>query len=320
MAGVESWTIAEFKRAKTKVKVRSSVLGKDVWLVSDDEIKDSLVNKGIDPGLIYLADELLLIVRDRYSPCDLRDMHTAKEIFGGIIVSQEDVFQDAEDVSQDAEDVSRDAENVSRNKDTLGKRILFTPEEIVNRRIFLGRLASRVASCRRCGLSSGRNRVVVGEGYPGGLMIIGEAPGRQEDATGRPFVGRAGKVLEEMLALVGLKRKDVYITNVVKCRPVGGDGKDRPPSEEEVAACSFHLKQQILLLKPELIVTLGATALKYFYPGAYVSELHGRFLEYDGAMIFPTYHPAAIFRKPELREVMRQDFLYLSGHIGGRRT
>lgn len=302
LAEVESLTITELKRAKTKVKVRSSVLGKDVWLVSDDEIKDSLVNEGIDPGLIYLADELLLIVRDRYSPQDLRDTHVAKEIFGGVIVDEDAIDEDAKDV---------------------GKRILFVPvgnEEIVNRRIFLGRLASRVASCRKCGLSSGRNRVVVGEGYPGGLMIIGEAPGRQEDATGRPFVGRAGKVLEEMLALIGLKRKDVYITNVVKCRPVGGDGKDRPPSEEEVAACSFHLKQQILLLKPELIVTLGATALKYFYPGAYVSELRGRFLEYDETMIFPTYHPAAVFRKPELREVMRQDFLYLGRHIGGRRT
>ncbi|MEM3647488.1 MAG: uracil-DNA glycosylase, partial [Thermofilum sp.] len=123
------------------------------------------------------------------------------------------------------------------------------------------------------------------------------------------------KLLDKMLSMIGLRREDVYITNVVKCRPVGPDGRDRTPVEEEVKACSIYLKQQLLLIEPELVVVLGSTALNYFVPGASVQRYRGRFVRHGSFVLFVTYHPAAAFYKPELREAMEEDFRRLGSAI-----
>lgn len=124
-------------------------------------------------------------------------------------------------------------------------------------------------------------------------MIVGEAPGRQEDAAGRPFVGAAGRVLDELLADAGLRRSDVYITNVIKSHPTETPGgSNRAPRPEEVAACRPWLEEQLRIVSPRVIVTLGAHALAAFRPGAKISRVHGRAFAHEGRTILPLYHPA----------------------------
>jgi len=147
-------------------------------------------------------------------------------------------------------------------------------------------------------------------------MFIGEGPGSQEDQQGRPFVGRAGKLLDEMIEAIGLRRDDVYITNVVKCRPVvfeSGRARDRKPAEEEIAACAGFLDQEIALIKPKVICTLGDTAnshvLKRFglTPGP-IGRTHGVVHEVGGVKIVTMYHPAAALYTVALKDEIRKDF------------
>lgn len=140
------------------------------------------------------------------------------------------------------------------------------------------------------------------------IMFVGEAPGRQEDAEGRPFVGAAGRLLGELLALTGLRRDRVYITNVVKSRPTDRtDGSNRAPHPEEVAACAPWLDQQLAIIQPRLIVTLGAYALNTFLPGKKVSKVHGRVFRSNGHTILPLFHPAAALYGLR-REILHRDF------------
>ena len=159
-------------------------------------------------------------------------------------------------------------------------------------------------TCQECGLAKGRTRVVPGEGpEPAEIMFIGEAPGFQEDRQGRPFVGPAGQFLEELLGLVGLRRDQVYIGNVVKCRPPN----NRDPLPTEIAACKHWLDAQIRLVNPQIIVTLGRYSMARWFPGQSISKVHGRPVERDGVLVFPMYHPAAALHQNSLRAAIEED-------------
>lgn len=168
-------------------------------------------------------------------------------------------------------------------------------------------LRQGVQSCAACELAAGRSHTVLGEGNPAAdIMFVGEGPGREEDLSGRPFVGPAGKLLDKMLASIALSREEVYICNVVKCRPPG----NRTPKEEEAAACLPYLRQQYVLVQPKILVCLGATAAKCLYdPEIRITRQRGQWREKKGVWFLPTYHPAALLRdvakKPEAWEDMQ---------------
>lgn len=162
-----------------------------------------------------------------------------------------------------------------------------------------------VAACTDCALHRGRRNAVPGEGDPNAeLMFIGEGPGAQEDAQGRPFVGAAGGFLEELLRSIGLTRRQVYIANMVKCRPP----QNRDPLPEEMGACSKYLNRQIELIDPLLIVTLGRFSLARFFPGEGITRARGRLRERDGRRIYPIMHPAAALYRQEMRGLIVEDF------------
>ncbi len=172
----------------------------------------------------------------------------------------------------------------------------------------ISRLDSKIKKCTLCRLSQSRTHAVPGSGKVENLelMFVGEGPGRNEDLAGEPFVGAAGKVLDSMLKSAGLDRKEIYITNIVKCRPP----ENRKPLDDEVEVCTSHyLEEQIELLKPKLICTLGATALEYFSGETNMGKNHGKLLrsKKGDLRIFATYHPAAVFRSTSLKEILRKD-------------
>jgi uracil-DNA glycosylase len=172
----------------------------------------------------------------------------------------------------------------------------------------LAAVAAEVRACTRCPLANGRTMAVPGEGNQiSDVLLVGEGPGQREDATGRPFVGAAGQLLEEMLATIGWERSDVFITNVVKCRPPG----NRDPEPAEIAACSPYLDRQEGALDPVLIVTLGRYSLQRYLPGARISEVHGRLRRAGSRFVLPMYHPAAALRATALRETLARDFAAL---------
>lgn len=165
-------------------------------------------------------------------------------------------------------------------------------------------LADRVSACTLCPLSQGRTKAVPGEGSSNPqLMFIGEAPGFHEDRQGRPFVGPAGQFLEQLLASIGLKRQDVYITNMVKCRPPN----NREPLPGEIEACRPYLDEQIELLKPKVIVTLGRHSLAKFFPKETISKVRGKSRRWNDITIFPMYHPAAALHQNNLRSTIEND-------------
>jgi uracil-DNA glycosylase len=178
------------------------------------------------------------------------------------------------------------------------------------RKAALDAIASDVRACRRCRLSEQRTQAVPGEGHPDTeVVFVGEGPGQNEDRLGRPFVGAAGSFLEELLALVGWRREDVFITNVVKCRPPG----NRDPEPDEMAACAPFLRRQLEVLDPALVVTLGRFSLQTFMPGDTISRVHGTTRSIDpatgarAATGYAMYHPAAALRQGALRETMQRD-------------
>jgi uracil-DNA glycosylase len=151
---------------------------------------------------------------------------------------------------------------------------------------------------------------VPGEGSGAlGVMIVGEGPGVEEDLAGRPFVGRAGRLLDELLASIQVCRQDVYVTNVIKDRAATSIGplRDRPPTPVELAACAPWLRAQIDLIRPRIVVTLGRFALAAFLPNARIKDVHGRALVCDGRTILPLYHPSYALRNPGVRPVLFRD-------------
>ncbi|MDD5464692.1 MAG: uracil-DNA glycosylase [Candidatus Moranbacteria bacterium] len=180
----------------------------------------------------------------------------------------------------------------------------------MNKQTQLEKLNKKMSACSACALRSSCTQVVFGSGNPEAkIMFIGEAPGKKEDATGTPFVGAAGKFLNEMLAEIKLKREDVYIANVCKCRPP----ENRDPSPEEIATCWPWLLQQIQIIQPKLIITLGRHSMERFLPKAKISEIHGQVTKTNIAKIgsqniFTLYHPAAALYNGSLRETLKKDF------------
>ncbi|HLD94971.1 MAG TPA: uracil-DNA glycosylase [Anaerolineales bacterium] len=169
----------------------------------------------------------------------------------------------------------------------------------------LKEIAAQTAACTKCQLQYSRKLAVPGEGPSNAkILFIGEGPGFHENEQGRPFVGPAGQYLEELLASINLRREQVYITNVVKCRPPG----NRDPQTEELAACSDYLERQILAINPKVIVTLGRYSMARFLPNAKISEIHGQAVRVHGKLIVPMYHPAAALHQPSLRSTVETDF------------
>lgn len=166
-------------------------------------------------------------------------------------------------------------------------------------------LKREVLGCRSCDLCKTRRNVVFGSGSPtASIMFIGEAPGEEEDIQGLPFVGRAGQLLTKIIEAMGFGRQDVYIANILKCRPPS----NRSPLPTEILACGHNVKRQVELIRPEVICTLGKfasqTLLKTERP---ISALRGNFFEYDGIKVMPTFHPAYLLRNPEDKRLVWQD-------------
>ena len=169
----------------------------------------------------------------------------------------------------------------------------------------LEKLYEEIRNCQKCRLAQSRTNPVPGEGPEDAeLMFIGEAPGFHEDRQGRPFVGAAGRFLEELLASIGLRREEVYICNVIKCRPPG----NRDPLKDEIEACAPYLDRQIKLIKPRLIVTLGRFSLGHFVPKASISKMHGKPIRVGGITCYPVLHPAAALHQPRWRSMIEEDF------------
>jgi len=167
-------------------------------------------------------------------------------------------------------------------------------------------LAAEIARCTRCLLHRGRTKAVPGEGPEDAeIMFVGEAPGFHEDQQGRPFVGAAGRFLEELLDSIGLTREDVFIANVIKCRPPG----NRDPLPEEIEACKPFLDRQIELIRPQLVVTLGRFSMARVFPKARISRIHGQPRKISGVVYYPMYHPAAALHQPSLRRAVEEDML-----------
>jgi DNA polymerase len=173
----------------------------------------------------------------------------------------------------------------------------------------LAKLETTVSGCIACPLHASRTQTVFGMGHPQAkVMFIGEAPGRDEDLRGEPFVGRAGRLLDKILAAVDLQREDVYITNVLKCRPP----HNRDPQEAEVRECEQYLKRQIELIQPTLICALGRIAAQWLLQtNAPLSALRTGVYYYEGIRILPTYHPAALLRNPAFKKPTWEDFKQL---------
>ena len=180
----------------------------------------------------------------------------------------------------------------------------------------LAAIAEAVAGCTKCFLAQGRTNVVPGEGNPrADLVLVGEGPGQTEDATGRPFVGRAGGLLADILAAIGYAREDVFICNVVKCRPP----QNRKPLPDEIAACSPFLDAQIRLLKPKVILALGATAAEALLQvRRSLSELRQKVHSYHGIPLIVTYHPAALLRNPAWKKPTWDDVRVARQLVDGR--
>ncbi len=169
-------------------------------------------------------------------------------------------------------------------------------------------IASEVKVCTLCELSRTRTNAVPGEGDANArVMLIGEGPGWHEDQEGRPFIGNAGKFLTELLEKAGLRREDVFITNVVKCRPPS----NRDPLPDEIHACSLYLERQIATIDPDVIVTLGRFSMAKYFPGERISRIHGQAKKLGNRLVVPMYHPAAALHQGNLRGEIEEDFAKL---------
>ena len=173
-------------------------------------------------------------------------------------------------------------------------------------RVSWNSLLEEIYACEKCRLCRGRRNVVPGEGrLDAPLMFIGEGPGEQEDLQGRPFVGASGELLTRMIQAIGLTREEVYICNIVKCRPPG----NRNPAPDEAQACLGYLRAQVALVRPKVVVALGKVAARYtLNEEIFITRDHGKWYERKGIFFLPTYHPSALLRDPGLKRSAWEDF------------
>ncbi len=170
----------------------------------------------------------------------------------------------------------------------------------------LSELYKEIALCQQCEIAKSRTKVVPGEGTEdANILFIGEAPGWHEDQQGRPFVGPAGLYLDQLLASINLKREQVYIANVIKCRPLG----NRDPLPTEIRDCRKWLERQIEIIHPKMIVTLGRYSMAMFFPGKSISKIHGMAQKRDNVIYYAMYHPAAALHQQSLRQTIEADML-----------
>ena len=180
----------------------------------------------------------------------------------------------------------------------------------------LERIAREISVCTKCALHESRKKAVTGEGPADAeIMFIGEGPGFHDNEQGRPFVGASGKFLDQLLAQAGLERSDVFIANVVKCRPPA----NRDPQPEELLACNEYLEGQINAINPSIIVTLGRISMGKYVPGAKITSIHGQMQKIDGKFVIPMYHPAAALHQPALRPSILADFAKLPEQLNEAR-
>jgi uracil-DNA glycosylase family 4 len=183
-----------------------------------------------------------------------------------------------------------------------------------DQKALLAEMAAIVTACQKCRLAKTRTNVVYGTGNPNAdLMFIGEAPGRDEDLKGEPFVGRAGQLLTDIIKAMKLTRDDVYIANVIKCRPP----ENRNPEADELEECRPFIRRQIEIIRPKVIVTLGRFALQSLMERDYaISGARGQWLEYDGVKVMPTYHPAYLLRNPAAKKDVWADMKKVMAELG----
>jgi DNA polymerase len=178
-------------------------------------------------------------------------------------------------------------------------------------------LCEEINNCHKCEIARYRAHAVPGEGSENAeIMFIGEAPGWHEDQQGRPFVGPAGKFLDELLASISLKREQVYITNVIKTRPPD----NRDPLPQEVLNCRPYMERQVSIIRPKIIVTLGRYSMALFFPGKSIGKVHGTAEKRDGIIYYAMYHPAAALHQQSLREVIKADMLKIPGVLAQLNT
>jgi DNA polymerase len=201
-------------------------------------------------------------------------------------------------------------EEKQQSDETTGQSLFGYPESPENTQSWqnartLDQLYDMIHSCNKCPLGETRNKFVFGEGNPdSAIMVIGEGPGADEDAQGRPFVGRAGQLLTKILNAIGFDRKDVFIGNIVKCRPPN----NRRPESSEVEHCEPYLHKQIELINPRFIVALGLTAVDTLLKKKHrMADIRGSFMDYRGREMLVTYHPAALLRNPNLKKAVWED-------------
>lgn len=181
----------------------------------------------------------------------------------------------------------------------------------------LDQIAREVSICTKCALHESRKKAVTGEGPADAeIMFIGEGPGFHENEQGRPFVGAAGKFLDQLLEQAGLTRAEVFIANVVKCRPPS----NRDPQPEELQMCNPYLEAQIAAVNPSIIVTLGRISMGKFIPGVKITSVHGQMHTVEGKFVVPMYHPAAALHQPALRPAILADFARLPDQLNEART
>jgi DNA polymerase len=181
----------------------------------------------------------------------------------------------------------------------------------------LAQIAKEVSNCKKCALAGGRKKSVPGEGPANSeIMFIGEGPGFHENEQGRPFVGAAGQFLEQLLAQAGMQRTDVWIGNVVKCRPPG----NRDPLPEELAACNEHLEKQIAAINPKIIITLGRISMGRYLPGAKISSVHGQMRRIGNRFVIAMFHPAAALHQASIKPAIMADFAQLPKLLDTART
>ena len=178
----------------------------------------------------------------------------------------------------------------------------------------MNEIRDRIGECTRCRLHQTRSKIVFGEGNATpDIVFIGEGPGRDEDILGRPFVGKAGQLLDRIINAMGVSRKDVYITNMVKCRPPN----NRVPESDEILTCNQFLVQQIDVLRPKIICALGNCAAQFLLQSKVpMTVIHGKFFDYRGICVCPTYHPAALLRNPEYRRPVWEDVQKIMQYLG----
>lgn len=212
-----------------------------------------------------------------------------------------------------------DIKDLLKFYDSLGFEYLPVklPADAFDRPAALALLRNQIGNCTRCRLSGKRTTLVFGEGDPGAkILFVGEAPGREEDLQGRPFVGEAGTVLTSLINKMGFRREEVYIANIVKCRPPA----NRDPETDEIAVCGKFLERQIAIIRPKVIVSLGriSAATLAGNPGLKITAARGKFFDYKGIPVMPTFHPAYLMRNPKDKWLTWDDALRVLERLGAK--